>query len=67
MASLPVITLDDGSPGVECPRCGAVVQPEKNVLFDGYDCPECSGSIDTAALRQFQRAMRRWEDGESDE
>jgi len=62
MEQLKVVKLEDGSPGICCPRCGVDVVPVKNIMFAGHDCPDCGGTIDSATLRLYQRALARWED-----
>jgi hypothetical protein len=62
---LKVIRLEDDSPAVECPRCGEVIQPEKNPIgLDGYDCAECYQVIDSSILAAYRKALRQFEEGD---
>ena len=64
MAQLTVYKRSNGSPVIECPRCAELVVPEKNSLFDGHDCPECNGQIDSSTLRSYLKHLSLWEDGD---
>jgi Zn finger protein HypA/HybF involved in hydrogenase expression len=67
MSQLRVLRFENGEPAVACPRCDEKVQPVKNPLLDGFDCPECDGTISSSVLMRYLREVRKFEEGPDEE
>lgn len=59
---LAVKKMNDGRPGVICPRCEDVVVPLYLEMLRGYNCPECEQTFDPGSLLNYRKAMKAQRD-----